>query len=372
MPDYKRQHYVPQFYLRNFSEDGDHVFSYHLGSKKAVRMPIKNICQSSYFYCDNGDFEKILCSLEQLQAKVIRQILSQQNFDDIDKEDFFHLLLFLLLQNTRTKQTQEVLDGFVNDFFHLCFKNELKEIDLDNPESIVATLKISHFLTMAPAMMGVELIMDLVPILIVNNTEVNFVTSDAPIVLYNYVKMKKLSLSGFQSPGLQIHCPLTEKMYLLLIDPDFYKVSFDSDSLIIIDDTSDVNALNKLQLYNCSHSLICYDQNDIAHTQHLHKSIEKTLKKTQMSVKIVGKRQLENGYYSEIFKTSVAPIDYSLKLSFLKLNHKTNKRFKSMAKRTLKKDPYTTFVRDQKAIDILDRRIENKLREAKEQLEAIT
>ncbi|WP_394701202.1 DUF4238 domain-containing protein [uncultured Methanolobus sp.] len=41
MPAYKKQHYVPQFYLRNFSNDSTYVYSYHLDSKTSSKMLIR-------------------------------------------------------------------------------------------------------------------------------------------------------------------------------------------------------------------------------------------------------------------------------------------------------------------------------------------
>lgn len=104
MPENKKQHYVPQFYLKLFSKDRTNIYNYHLDSKKLSRMPIKDICQGSYFYDDDSKYEKILSDLEQLQSKAIKKIIENQSLDGIQTEDYFHLLLFLLLQQSRTKK----------------------------------------------------------------------------------------------------------------------------------------------------------------------------------------------------------------------------------------------------------------------------
>ena len=46
MSEYKKQHYVPQFYLRHFSKDGVGLCRYSLANETSERRNIKNTCQS--------------------------------------------------------------------------------------------------------------------------------------------------------------------------------------------------------------------------------------------------------------------------------------------------------------------------------------
>lgn len=213
--------------------------------------------------------------------------------------------------------------------------------------------------------MGVELIADLYPVLIMNYSKVNFVTSDAPVVLYNYVKIKNHSLLGFQSPGLQIYCPLTEKVLLLLVDMDFYNIHLDSGSIVTIRDISDINELNKLQYLNCLHTVICSGGTDVNYLRNLHDSIKDNIEKTKMTCSCIMEQTNGDGRHSEIIKTSKIPLKYNLKLSFLKLNHQKNKTFKPMAKKAIKKNPLSVFIRNKESIEIVKKRIKDKYNEAK-------
>ncbi len=143
MVEYKRQHYVPQFYLRQFSNDNN-VYAYHLDSRTLNRTPIANICQASYFYSDYGDYEETLSGLEQLQAGIIKKIISKQSLGDIGEEEYFHLLLFLLLQNTRTKQTKEMIDDTINGLFQNFIAPNIE--GLDKPDLIEVKTERSQFL----------------------------------------------------------------------------------------------------------------------------------------------------------------------------------------------------------------------------------
>jgi hypothetical protein len=324
-------------------------------------MPIKDTCQASYFYCNDSEYEKMLSDLEQLQAKVIKKIIESQSLNYIEKEDYFHLLLFLLLQHSRTKQTKIVMDNTIDDLFNVCFIPYINKTQEKNIGYVKATVERSHILAMAPAMMGVELIIDLSPVLIVNNTETFFITSDAPIVLYNYIKIKDYSLLGFQSPGLQIYCPLNEKLLLLLIHADFYNIT--QESIITVKNTSDVDELNKLQFLNCLRSVICSENVELSYLINLHKSIDDKIGQNKMKAEFINTRSQEESGNRKTIKISREPIDYNLKLSFLKLNHEGDRVFKPWIKETIKRNPTVVPVRDKNICDIVNKRIDENKKE---------
>ena len=52
----KRQHFVPQFYLRGFQCDANKVFVLDKGSGKVFKKPIPSFCQGEYLYeSDSND-----------------------------------------------------------------------------------------------------------------------------------------------------------------------------------------------------------------------------------------------------------------------------------------------------------------------------
>jgi len=50
MPPTKNQHYVPQFYLKNFSADDKTIWVYDKSSKKSFRTGVANIAAERFFY----------------------------------------------------------------------------------------------------------------------------------------------------------------------------------------------------------------------------------------------------------------------------------------------------------------------------------
>lgn len=374
MLEYKKQHCVPQFYLRQFSHDSKMVYVYNIDHKKAFRMNIKNICQEKYFYCETPELEQILGKIEEKQDEIIKKIIEKSNVTFLEAEERFYLHLFVLMQYNRTKESKDFVDRYINTVFDEQFKPLMKEsddlIEKGVKPELIDSLKIEverpHLMAMAPAMMGAELIIDLLPVLILNQTDNNFITSDSPICLYNYINSKNHGMLGFQSLGLQIFCPLNEKILILLVDPELYYLDLDENSIIHVKEPSDIDVINKLQIFNCLENLIFPEEEDEDYVRQLHMEIEDNFKKSKIKSILVFKKFLENGTYGEIVNTYRTKIDYTLKLSFLKLNHKKNRILKGKLKRAKKLGEPIVLCRDSEICRIVKERIDKKYREAKE------
>ena len=91
--------------------------------------------------------------------------------------------------------------------------------------------------------------LDLEPVFLQNKTSRSFITSDAPIVPFNpfFEQIDYLGNSGLGNCGLQVYCPLSSKLAVLLYDPDIYGFR-DANHTIMrpIESTKDVRALNGL------------------------------------------------------------------------------------------------------------------------------
>jgi hypothetical protein len=71
----KNQHYIPQFYLRNFSRDKKQIAFHNIKSDKTYLSPIASTCQEKYFYGKDSGFEEYLSTLELRQAEVIKTLV---------------------------------------------------------------------------------------------------------------------------------------------------------------------------------------------------------------------------------------------------------------------------------------------------------
>jgi hypothetical protein len=151
-----------------------------------------------------------------------------------------------------------------------------------------------------------------------------------------------------------------------LVDPELYYLDLDENSIIHVKEPSDIDVINKLQIFNCLENLIFPEEEGEDYVRQLHREIEDNFKKNKIKSILVSKKLLENGTYSEIVNTYRTKIDYTLKLSFLKLNHKKNRILKDKIKRAKKLGEPIILCRDSEICRIVKERIDKKYKEAKE------
>lgn len=102
MGEKNRQHYVPKFYMRNFSDKEQSIATFNiLNSKYIPNAYIKRMCQKHNFYGDDNRIENFLDKeIENKAAAIIKNILNTNTFPNII-EDYIHLVMFLLVSEAR-------------------------------------------------------------------------------------------------------------------------------------------------------------------------------------------------------------------------------------------------------------------------------
>ena len=75
----KNQHYVPKFYLRNFSNNGKNIGLF-MPDKDVYRnnASIKSVAYSHFLYGEDGIVEDLLSEIESKWAIMIRKIINKQ------------------------------------------------------------------------------------------------------------------------------------------------------------------------------------------------------------------------------------------------------------------------------------------------------
>ncbi|MSO70436.1 MAG: DUF4238 domain-containing protein [Alphaproteobacteria bacterium] len=93
---------------------------------------------------------------------------------------------------------------------------------------------------------------DLKPILIINKTREDFITSDNPVVRVNQFWRRKFTGYGvgLSNAGLLIYLPLSPGCTLLMYDDAVYHIVCDSHNRINVKSGKDVRAINRLQMLN--------------------------------------------------------------------------------------------------------------------------
>jgi hypothetical protein len=92
-PKKKNQHYVPRFYLKNFSDSDKRTINLFNVKNQECRLgaSLKNQCYEPYFYDKEGGIEDVLGWLEDKASKIIRNIILTETLPDKITQEFGYL-----------------------------------------------------------------------------------------------------------------------------------------------------------------------------------------------------------------------------------------------------------------------------------------
>lgn len=246
----KNHHYVPQFYLRNFSNDGRSIGMYLLDKKKYIfRASIKKTAYREHLYGEDETIENGLANNESEWCKIIGKILDTKTID-LNQEEYIMLLLFLTISEARTLQTAEYNDAQISTLLNLAYKvKNGKEKDLG------VHYCIPNLISMQAAAEITPILSDLDLLLIVNESNRGFITTDNPIVRYNqYFMFRNYYRNyGLGQMGIQLFVPLNPNICLCAYDDIMYFPQ--TQNVVTIRSGSQINELNKLFLLNAYDSI---------------------------------------------------------------------------------------------------------------------
>jgi len=265
IPAEKKQHYVPIFYLKQFSEDNVYINSYLVGDDKYLEnIPLKSQCCDKYFYSKDTKIEKELSVLESNFSIAIKSISDDEVFfENINNLGLLNLKAFIVIQYQRTKDKAENLNSMLNQLGKQILKYFPKSSELDISQDDF-NLRFNE-----PAMIGlsyssklIKIVLDLKLKMLIANTNINFITSDSPIIIYNILFEKYFPQlgNGFPSKGCIIFCPISSKKMLILYDSNIYKIGSRKSKIIHTDIEENIKQLNGLQIAN-SNTNIYYQEN---------------------------------------------------------------------------------------------------------------
>lgn len=347
--DKKNQHYIPKFYLRNFSYDGNknQIGVFNIFNNKYVQQAkLKTQGSKNFFYGVDGEIEDDLANIEGKLAVVIKDIISNETPPKKNSVEHVELLSFVALTDARNPVPIEAMK---NHFLEM--ERKLKELDPNvDTDKFVPKLTHEEHVKLSLSKTGtiIQHITDLDFKLLVNKTSNPFITSDFPIVKYNqFLEQKKWrhSKSGYALVGLKIFIPLSPELTIVFFDSSIYKIGNKKDKIVEILEKEDVNQLNILQFVNCLSTVFFNEMITEDYIQFLKNKSKKysrandpklelsyILKEDDDKEKVLtGKQNLM------IFNTTDCEIN--LKLKFLKI-HSNGKHHKLSSRITQVRKPY--------------------------------
>ncbi|MFM0303486.1 DUF4238 domain-containing protein [Paraburkholderia sediminicola] len=260
MPDNKKHHYVPQLYLRRFSDDGKSVPTFIIKSLKVIpNAPIKSQCYRDYFYGHEPDFERVL-GIAEGRASVIFKEIAENNQLSADPAVMFDLLLYVLAQHGRTSKEVERLNDMTNQYAKHIMRLWMEERGVD-PDVVTVGIRDAAQFSTSMTLSLHPLLLDLDARLLLNNTDEDFIAGDDPVVEYNqFMTFRQYAPNhGYASKGLQLFFPIDHRRTLMYFDGDTYGLPGQHNSTVVLTDRRDVYGLNTLQV--CSAENAVYFKN---------------------------------------------------------------------------------------------------------------
>ena len=257
----KYQHYVPQFYLRNFSNNkksvGTFIFSQH---KYVANASIQRVCGRDFFYGEDLRVEKWFQDLEGIWSEIIGNIITSGKMD-MDDEAWTYLLMFFYLSDVRTAYAA---DAFIEDFnlmakvcAKLCREHKGVEISDEEIENLRVTVDKPNLHYLQNLEHLVDVAGDLTIVILHNTSGRQFVTSDCPVVKYNqlFVARNYFRPYGYGHVGFQCFLPISPEFCLMLYDDVAYDCKNMKDFVIRINAPDQIIELNKLFVANSRQAL---------------------------------------------------------------------------------------------------------------------
>lgn len=316
MPEHKKQHYVPQFYLKRFSTDGKRINIWNMQRKKKIYSgSLRAQCYKDYFYGKQLGVEKILGeTIEGAVAKIFENIEKHSILPEPLSAEHFTLIIHMLAQHGRTKYAADSLNE-VNDWLmRQIYRGKANA----EGEQYKIPVKDTPLVSLGLSIQGYPLLLDLNYNLLVNKTEVEFVTSDNPVVFYNqfFSFRENVSSTGVQTKGLQIFLPIDPFNALVFYDPWIYSIENSRGRIVEVSFENDVHAINTLQMCSALNSVYFRDKDfDI---DLLFRTASPFLRQTKNDMKIIPGRGTKNRI-EELIKVSRQDVRTDLFLSFMRI-----------------------------------------------------
>ena len=268
----KNQHFVPQFYQRNFSADKKTIGTYIIGQKRYIPTAgIKHQSSADYIYSANMKIEEALGSLEALASKAIEKVITYPTCM-LDGEDAMALYVFTMLQIGRTPAFIKMMMDNANKMGTLMLRKYVEamrktahsdEVGLITDEVLDAvSIEMKE-----PGLHAVGAISKLIDTcydllvdakILINMTGKGFISSDNPACLYDQHFERVGGLNyALGSCGLQIYLPLAPNMAIMYYDRECYKLGDRKKHYVELTQDKDVEQLNRLVACTADEVLYC-------------------------------------------------------------------------------------------------------------------
>lgn len=320
----KRQHYVPQFYLRNFVRENNSFTIFNTRTNKIIEdAPYKKQCYEDYYYGTDEMWEDKLGKIENDTALIISKINKQSMYYPNEKE-IETLKRFILYQRNRTTKNRDNLlnmqwDG-TKTRLEMQLKKDGKYVSEDTLKILEQAFDEKYSRTIPQQ--ALEITADLLnniadlELLIIqyNNKTHKLISSDNPVIFYNPFYCRAV---GLINAGLIILFPISTNKLVVIFDSKMYP-RYKGKRIINLTNENEVKMLNIFQLIVAKEIVYFQDKNQ---AQSIVSSYKKNKDKKALFEKLGKPQKLGTDTNKMIgYPQSFIPIDYNF--SFGKVHPK--------------------------------------------------
>lgn len=267
MSKVKIQHYVPQFYLEHFANGNSQVWTFDKSTAKSFLTHVKNVAGEGYFYDlktgpgsnDEQKLEKLFAGLEDAFAPLFQSFLQGIESEEITELDgsFKGMISkFITMQILRSNETREhhhqlmtglresiLQKGWVTE--EQLTANGLGAGQIDRKEGHLKNVVMN-----IPARDEIDkALMNHIWVVFVNHSPLPFYTSDHPVARTPHTQHPLLSMSGYNSEGIEIAFPVSPKVLITLSERKFFKdLEAIENSILEVTDEQNVICYNAMQV----------------------------------------------------------------------------------------------------------------------------
>jgi len=224
--------------------------------KQVPRAPISGQCQGDYLYTRDTRIEKNIGKIEHECAKVIAQVIQTGGLPRQLSKEHQKLMEFVLLQKNRTPAAGRATEESMQKSLEFEVRGNPPPPDLD-PNNLKINWVNSMLFNIVGNLPLAPALMDLSMKLLVNESGVEFITSDSPVAVVNQWCMgdPKDGSTALACAGIEIFLPISPRFTVLFYDRSIYNVGRQGSEAVVVKSPGEVRSINGLQLLTADTNL---------------------------------------------------------------------------------------------------------------------
>lgn len=216
-----RQHFIPQFYLRNF---GLKLYCFDKNKEEKFESTPDNIAVKPDFY--GGEYEglpsleTIFSQIENKHSEAIRRLIEEKNYYKLSESDKISICEFFAFQFLRTEAMKNNIKH-LNEYFYNIVAEQI--IPKESKITLTDLGSVSrHLNSIQDYQKFAVLFYNMKFIIIINHTPIPFWVSDNPITRQNEYDRHPFGTLGIANRGIQIHLPINPSIMIWAVDPTLF------------------------------------------------------------------------------------------------------------------------------------------------------